>query len=381
LSRKKAHKTQEQRQKTIRKPVERTGVGVNLGLDVTVRLVPAPPDAGVVFVRTDLRELPIADCRLPISEIANGKSEMGNRKWEIPATPEYVAPEPRRTVLRRGEAEVQMTEHLLASIAGLEIDNLTVELSGPELPVGDGSALFFTEMIQEARVVEQKAERRRLTLRQPITVPSVECRVSEEDGPHPTPDTRHPTPSASIEALPADEGLTLSYTLEYADASLPRQQFELRVTPEAFVAELAPARTFIFEREAAALIARGFGRGANPENTLVARPDGSIIGNELRFPDEFARHKVLDLLGDLRLVGGGLAARIAAVRSGHAHNLRLIQALSAQRSAVSRETKTQEAEKLKAQTCQTVIPPPASTPRPSLPMASSSGHTSPLTST
>ncbi len=280
-------------QKTIENAVERSGVGVNLGLEVTVRMLPAPPDAGVVFVRADLRGSP-----------------------SVRASPENVAPEPRRTVLRCGKAEVQMTEHVLAAVAGLDVDNLTIEVTGPELPVGDGSALLYAEMLLEAGVVEQNRPRRAATLREPVIIA----------------DPNATRPGATIEAVPApaDEGLTLSYTLDYADGPLPSQTYELRLTPEAFVAELAPARTFVFEREAAHLIASGFGRAANPENTLVIRPDGSILGNELRFPDEFARHKMVDLLGDLRLAAGGLVASIRAVRSGHAHNLRLAEAVKQQ---------------------------------------------------
>lgn len=299
-------------QKTIENAVERSGVGVNLGLEVTVRMLPAPPDAGVVFVRADLRGSP-----------------------SVRVSPENVAPEPRRTVLRCGKAEVQMTEHVLAAVAGLDVDNLTIEVTGPELPVGDGSALLYAEMLLEAGVAEQNRPRRAATLREPIMIAdcqlpiaSSESRMAHPADPKPGPGDRQS--QASILAEPADEGLTLSYTLDYADGPLPSQTYELRLTPEAFVAELAPARTFIFEREAAHLIASGFGRAANPENTLVIRPDGSILGNELRFSDEFARHKVVDLLGDLRLAAGGLVASIRAVRSGHAHNLRLAEAVKRQ---------------------------------------------------
>jgi UDP-3-O-acyl N-acetylglucosamine deacetylase len=273
-------------QRTIGRVVERTGVGVNLGRTVTVRLRPAPPEAGLSFVRMDLAGSP-----------------------SILVAPAAVAREPRRTILRAGKAEVQMTEHLLATVAGFEVDNLAIEVSGPELPVGDGSALLFAEMVQEAGVVEQDRPRPRAALREPI-------RIAEG--------------AATLEAVPAEDGLTLSYTLEYPNTPLARQAFELRITPESFARELAAARTFVFEQEAPRLIARGFGRGANPENTLVVRADGSLLWGRLRFPEEFARHKMVDLLGDLRLAGGGLLARIRAVRSGHAHNLRLAEQVFAQ---------------------------------------------------
>jgi UDP-3-O-acyl N-acetylglucosamine deacetylase len=270
-------------QRTIEEPIERSGVGVNLGREVTVRLQPAPVNTGVVFVRTDLPGAP-----------------------SVRADPSHVVSTPRRTVVRQGDAEVQMTEHVLAAANGLEIDNLTVEVTGPELPVGDGSARFFAEMLQEAGAVEQDQPRRRLTPREPVT-------VADE--------------ISSITATPAPEGLSLSYTLDYSSRSLPMQQFEVTITPASFVIELAPARSFVFQSEAGALLVKGFGRGASLENTLVARDDGSLVYGELRFPNEFARHKALDLLGDLSLLGSGLVARVVAVKSGHAQNLRLVERL------------------------------------------------------
>jgi len=268
-------------QRTIQTPVERAGVGVNTGLEITVRLRPAGPDTGIIFVRADIKGSPT-----------------------VPAALEHVVPKLRRTALRRGDAEVQMTEHVLAAVAALEIDNLIVELTGPELPTTDGSALIFAEMLQEAGALEQERPRRVLTLGEPITI--------ADD-------------SSSITALPAAQGLTISYTLDYERPALPAQHFEILVTPDRFLTELAPARTFVLESEAAGLLASGLGRGASLENTLVVRDDGSLVYGELRFPDEFARHKAVDVLGDLHLVGGALVARIVAIKTGHAHNFRLVE--------------------------------------------------------
>lgn len=268
-------------QKTIQKPAELTGVGVNLGRQVTIRILPAEPDAGVIFVRTDLPGAP-----------------------KVPADPEYVVPKLRRTVLRKGDAEVQMTEHLLAAASGLDLDNLLVELRGPEFPACDGSARVFAELLQKAGIVEQPKPRIRRTLSEQVTI--------TDEG-------------ATVAAFPASEGLSISYTLEYPHLALPAQQFHCVLSPETFLRELAPARTFVFQREAPALLASGLGRGASLENTLVLRDDGSLVYGQLRFPDEFARHKVVDLIGDLRLLGAGIAARIVAVRSGHAQNLQLVE--------------------------------------------------------
>ena len=270
-------------QKTIRTPVERQGIGINLGRAVTLRLRPAEPDTGLVFARTDLPGSP-----------------------PVPATLEHVAPRERRTVLRSGEAEVQLVEHLLAAVAAFEIDNLLVELDAPELPIGDGSASLFAEMLQQAGTADQDQPRDLLTLRKPITIA----------GDHGT-----------LVALPASDGLTISYTLDYNHIGLPPQHYETHVTPDIFCAELAPARTFVLEREAQALLDRGLGKGASAGNIVVIRDDGSILNTTLRFPDEPARHKALDLLGDLQLTGAGLIAKVFAVKSGHADNLRLVEAI------------------------------------------------------
>ncbi len=268
-------------QKTIRKPVEFVGIGVNLGREVMVRFLPAPPDSGVVFTRLDLPSAP-----------------------SVPASPQFVVPKLRRTVLRKEAAEVQMTEHIMAAVSGLDLDNLAIEMRGPEFPACDGSARIFASLLRDAGTVEQDRPRTIRSLREPLT-------VSDE--------------TSTMTALPATEGLSISYTLEYPHLSLPAQHFDIKVTPESFMRELAPARTFVFQREAPALLASGLGRGASLENTLVLRDDGSLIYGQLRFPDEFARHKAVDLLGDLRLLGSGIAARIIAVRTGHAQNFQLIE--------------------------------------------------------
>ena len=269
------------RQTTLQQPAERQGIGINTARPVTLRLRPAPPDSGLVFVRTDLPGAP-----------------------RIPATYDHVAPKPRRTVLRSGEAEVEMIEHLLAAVSAFGIDNLAAELDAPEVPIGDGSARLFAEMLLEAGSVEQDEARRLLSLRKPIT-------VTEGAG--------------TLVALPAGEGLHISYTLDFDDIDIPPQHYETAITRERFVEEIAPARTFVRESQARELLASGLGKAATAALVVVIRDDGSILDNELRFPDEPARHKVLDLLGDLRLAGPGLMARVLAVKSGHAANLQLVE--------------------------------------------------------
>ena len=267
-------------QRTIQTTVERQGVGVNTGQPVTLRLRPAEPDSGVTFVRTDLPDAP-----------------------PVPASLDYLAKKPRRTVLRNGAAEVEMTEHLLAAVSAFGLDNLVAELDASELPIGDGSASLFADMLLEAGTVEQDAPRRQLSLPKPIT-------LTEGAG--------------TLIALPASDGLSISYTLDYGDIGLGPQHYEAQISRDLFIEELAPARTFVTEREARVLLDQGFGKAASTSIVVVIRDDGSILDNKLRFPDEPARHKALDLLGDLRLAGPGLIARVIAVKSGHAANLQLV---------------------------------------------------------
>ncbi len=241
-----------------------------------------------MFIRTDLPGAPV-----------------------IPADPPHIGREPRRTAIEvhtdEGVASVHTVEHLLSAAAGLGIDTLTVEIDGPEMPGMDGSAADFVALLDAAGPVDLPAERPVLTVTEPV-----ECVA--EDG------------SARIRALPADApGLHLSYLLEYP-APIGRQTFECSLDEASYRAMIAPARTFVMEAEAEALLAMGFGKGANTTNTLVVGESG-VLENTLRFPDEFVRHKVLDLIGDLALGAVELHARIEAERSGHDLNRALVRKL------------------------------------------------------
>ncbi len=274
------------KQTTVRKPVEIKGVGLFSGRRVAVRLLPAPADSGVTFVRTDLPGIP-----------------------RVPARTDRLGFIERRTTLHSDGVEIHTIEHVLACCTGLGIDNLVVEMSAAELPVGDGSALTFAKPLREVGLVELDRPRRHFRVDSAITV---------EDGP------------ARLDVLPGTgSDLSIHYTLEYPDTSGPlgRQQVAFRVTPEVFLEQIAPARTFCLEAEAAEMKAKGVGAGATYENTLIIGPRGPI-GNAYRFPDEPARHKVLDLLGDLALLGRSLRGEIRCVRSGHSLNARLVEVLS-----------------------------------------------------
>ncbi len=276
-------------QRTVQASAEMKGAGLHLGVATTLRVAPAPPNSGVVFVRTDLPGRP-----------------------RIPADADHLVERGRRTALAAGNAEVHTVEHLLAACHGLGVDNLEVEMDGPEVPAADGSALPFVEVIRRARPVEQpRAPRASLALARP------EGAVE-------------PRGEGLLSALPSERGLFVSYTLDYGPgAPFPTQHVSLVLAEEAFAREIAPARTFCLEAEAQALRSSGLGKGASHENTLVVGADGKPIQNRLRFPDEYARHKVLDLLGDLFLAGADLQARVAGVRSGHFANAALVRRLAA----------------------------------------------------
>lgn len=272
------------RQRTISLEAEIEGHGLFTGQTVHLRLKPAPANTGLVFTRTDL-----------------GPSAT------VPATIQSVARRFQRTTLANGEACVETTEHLLAALGGLGIDNLYAELSGPELPAGDGSAADFVRLLRQAGIVEQDAERPTLRIMEPVTVQEGDSIVTALPGP--------------------EDSLTLAYHLDYGPGSIvPPQVFHLKMSPDAFVEELAASRTFIFESDVEDLRKRGYGSEATYDSLLVFGADGPI-GNVLRFADEPARHKMMDLVGDLFLANCDVHGRIVAMQSGHALNHRLVRRL------------------------------------------------------
>lgn len=270
--------TQMVQQKTLESEVRLHGMGLHTGSEVSVTLSPGAEDSGIVFVRTDLPESP----RIPM-----GVENLGN--------------EPQRTTVGSNGVQVQTVEHLLSCLYVLGIQNLEVSIDGPELPGFDGSALPYFEALRKAGVREQDKKAREVSLREPLAL---------TDG------------STSLIALrPQEDGLTVSYTLHYPSQYL-NQFFEITIDEDTFEREIAPARTFVLEEQVAALRAMGLGKGANTQNTLVLGRDG-IIGNELRYPDEFVRHKILDMIGDLYLTGYRINARLMGTKSGHRLNVQM----------------------------------------------------------
>jgi UDP-3-O-acyl N-acetylglucosamine deacetylase len=276
------------RQRTLADSTEVTGFGYWSGRDVRVQLRPAPVDTGLVFVRDDL----------PTPR-------------RIPALSQHRVEMPRRTSLAAEGATVEMVEHVLAALYGMQIDNCEIWVNAPELPGCDGSSLPFVEAIVKVGCVDQPAERPRLIVTE-IT------RVGDQE--------------SWVEARPASRTrpLTLQYKLDYGPNNpIGRQAIEVNVTPESFRRDLAPARTFLMDEEAKWLRERGLGSRVTPQDLLIFSPDG-VIENSLRFENECVRHKTLDLLGDLALAGCDLVGQFIAYRSGHRLNAELVKVLLAE---------------------------------------------------
>jgi UDP-3-O-[3-hydroxymyristoyl] N-acetylglucosamine deacetylase / 3-hydroxyacyl-[acyl-carrier-protein] dehydratase len=282
-----------EKQKTIKKEVSFKGVGLHTANKANVTFKPAPVDSGITFIRTDLPGKP---------------SFKASVDYLLAAT----SPSPRRTAVGQAEADVKTIEHLMAALSGMGIDNLLVEIDQPEVPGLDGSSADFLELLNKAGIVEQDKERHFFSLKEPIHV--------EENG-------------FSITAFPCDE-FKVSYTLNYSHNLIKTEFLTLTINPQVFVEAIAPARTFCFEEEVAGLQSQGLGLGANYENTLVVGKNG-VIKNKLRFENEFVRHKILDLIGDLYLVGCPIKANIIAVRSGHSLNMKLAKKIAQQKERYS----------------------------------------------
>ena len=274
-----------EQQRTIAKEVFMNGLGIHTGEPVSIRVLPAPPDAGIVFVRTDLPHRPA----IPVKS----------------AQVVDVEKSVRRTTLSKDGVEIQTVEHFMASLWGVGIDNAYVEVTSAEMPGLDGSAIQFLQQFKAVGTTEQGAPRRYFSLREPIFV---------EDG------------ESSIVVFP-DRTLRISYMLSYAHPLLKSQFVSYTLNgSSSFEETIAPARTFCLKEEAETLRASGFGKGATFDNTLVLGEEG-VMNNTLRFEDEFARHKILDLLGDLYLLGAHLRARVIAIKSGHPLNVKLLKKL------------------------------------------------------
>ena len=280
----------ENHEHTLAGPAICAGVGVHTGARVRLSIRPAPAGAGVVFVRTDVKD---RDNRIPVSAEAVVSARLG-------------------TVIGNAKGvTVSTIEHLMAALSALGVDNAVIELDGPEVPIMDGSALPFVALLDRAGFRRQEASQRVIEILKPVYV---------EDG------------DKSAALYPCDR-FEMFFEIEFPTAVIGRQAVDVVVTEESFREELASARTFGFLEEVEALRAAGLGRGASLENVLVIDGDALINPEGLRFPDEFVRHKAMDAVGDLYVLGAPLLGRFEGHKAGHALNNKLCRALMARPEA------------------------------------------------
>jgi len=273
-------------QHTVAGPVIFAGVGVHTGAHVRVAVRPAAVDAGVSFVRTDLKDI---DNTIRVSADAVGQTRLG-------------------TVINNAAgASVSTIEHLMAAFCALGIDNVVVELDGPEVPILDGSAEVFIQFLDRAGRRRQEASRRYIEVLEPVEVVEGDKRAV---------------------LLPSDR-FEVAFEIVFDSAPIGRQRVDLEITEESFRKELADCRTFGFLKDVEALRAAGLARGASMENAVVLDGDRVLNPEGLRRPDEFVRHKALDAVGDLYVAGLPLLARFEGLYAGHGLNNLLVRALMA----------------------------------------------------
>jgi UDP-3-O-[3-hydroxymyristoyl] N-acetylglucosamine deacetylase len=282
------------RQRTLQRVVQTQGVGLHSGKLVSLRLLPASANTGIVFVRTDLE----------------------NR--EIPARAEFVTQQELAMSLKRDGAQVLTVEHLLAALYATGVDNVRVEINGPEIPVFDGSSRMFLHLIDEAGVRNLAAVQSTLVVRRSVRVAS-------------------PRGDRYVVIEPSDV-FEVDYTIEFDHALVGRQRLALDVTEDTFRDELSSARTFCFLKDVEAMRARGLALGGSLESAVVIGENGFLSSPRMR--DEFVRHKALDVVGDLALLGFRLRGRVVAKCAGHALHAELVRALLRDHDAWTIETST-----------------------------------------
>lgn len=294
-----------EKQRTISKEASLEGIGLHTGNYSKITFKPAPVNYGIKFVRVDLADKPVITAGH--QQLAAGTAVRG-------------------TTLGNEPAQVHTVEHILAVCSGLGIDNLEIDLTNNEPPVMDGSAKLFAESILNAGITEQDAPREILKIDKPVSYESGKTKIS---------------------AVPADE-LIIDCTVDYDHPFLGSQNISFTIKPEVFLKEIASARTFCFDYEIEALKGNGLAKGGSFSNAIVVGINGIHNPDKtLRFSNEFVRHKALDLLGDLFLLGRQLKAHITAVRCGHNHNINFVKELL--KSAVIDKAVMQESEAQKMQ--------------------------------
>jgi len=284
------------KQRTLKKPVHFSGVGVHSGEHVHLTITPAPPNYGIHFKRVDLPAQP-----------------------EIKAHFNRVVDTSLATVIGDQGCIVSTIEHVMACLAGLSVDNAVIEIDGHETPIMDGSAALFTRKIREAGIINQGAPRLYFAIKEPI--------VLEKDG-------------KSVSLFPA-QSFKITCTISFDHAAIGLQTFSLEVTEKSFEEEIARARTFGFLHEVETMKFYGLAKGGSLENALVIDENGVINEDGLRFADEFVRHKILDCIGDFSLLGMPIIGHVVLHKSGHLFNHEFLKEFFKQKSAW--ETMTLEA--------------------------------------
>jgi len=297
-------------QRTLKSRIPCVGVGVHSGRRVSLTLLPAPAGHGIVFRRTDLGR-------------------------DIPALYDRVVDTKLCTTIGEGSARVSTIEHLMAALAGAGVDNVVIEVDGPEVPIMDGSAAPFSFLLECAGIVALETPRKVVEILRPVRV--TEGKAFAELRPFDN--------SGGSVAVPT---LDLEISIDFAEAAIGRQTRALRLTPENFREAVAPARTFALASDINQLRELGFARGGSLDNAVVV--DGSKVLNPggLRMKDEFAAHKLLDAVGDLALAGAALHGRFVADRPGHSLNNKLLKALFARPAAWADITRAPGAEAVAA---------------------------------
>ena len=268
-------------QNTFKSEVLIRGIGLHSGRTINMRLKPAPRDTGIVFVRKDKKSV------------------------EVNASVNSVADTTFATNLAFDGARVGTVEHLLSALAGLNIDNLRVELDGPEVPIMDGSALYFTHKILEVGIARQAKKVSCIRILKPIVITEGHCQI----------------------AVVPYEGTKISCSVNYNHPLFEEQKLSIDVTGTNFIKEIAPARTFGFLRDVRMLRLNGLAKGGSLDNAIVVGENGVLNKGELRFKDEFVRHKILDIIGDFSLLGYPVYGHIIAHRPGHSLNVKFLRKL------------------------------------------------------
>lgn len=270
-------------QHTLAKAASVSGISLHTGAKVSLKIQPAPVDSGIKFKRKDLQDEPTID-----------------------ATINNVKTVERATTIGEGSMRVHTVEHVLSALSALGVDNAMVEMDANEPPIGDGSALAYVEAIKKAGVLPQETPRRLFHVREPISIE---------------------TKSGSILVLLPDDEFRISCT-QAGPAGRFTQFLSTTITPAIYEREIAPARTFVYYEDVQALMEKNLIKGGSLENAIVVRGDSVLSKEPLRFPDEFVRHKILDIIGDLALVGRAIRGHVIAIKPGHGANTELARALA-----------------------------------------------------